>query len=172
MIIYQATNKTNQKKYIGQTKNGLKTRMQEHKTDIKRCDDIFHRAIKKYGWDNFEWAILKEVETLDEANYWEEKLIKEHNTCCQDKGYWGYNILRGGDNREHSEESKQKISRAQTGKKHSEETRQKMSIVHKGRKHSEESRQNMSIARIGRKHSKETKAKMSIAQKKRYILNN
>ena len=181
-IIYIAINKINQKKYIGQTCRGLKIRMQCHKAQIKIHNNAFHNALRKHGWDNFEWSVLKESLTLDEANYWEEKLIKEHNTCCQDKGHHGYNIKRGGDNYEvgeetkhkigafHkgkklSEEHKQQIGAFHKGKKRSEETKQKISRAHKGKIFSEETRKKISLAHKGRKHSEEAKQNMSLAHK-------
>jgi group I intron endonuclease len=65
--------------------------------------------------------------------------------------------------RKHSEETKQKMSFAQTGDKGnnygkhaSEETKQKMSIAHKG-----------NTARLGKKHSEETKQKISASLRAR-----
>ena len=164
--IYQATNKINQKKYIGQTCQGLKTRMYQHKHQIKVHNNAFHNALRKYGWDNFEWSILKEGLTFDEANYWEEKFIKEHNTCCQDKGHRGYNIKRGGDNHTHSEESKQKMSIAQKGKKVSEEFKQKISIFVKKRYEDPEERKKSSITSKKMWENPEHRKKISIASKK------
>ena len=167
-IIYQATNTKNQKMYIGQTCQGLKKRMQYHKYEINIKTDAFHNAIRKYGMDGFEWIILKDNLTLDEANYFEEKLIRDFNTCIQDNGSHGYNILRGGDNREMAEETKQKMSVAQTGRKHTAESKRKMSLAKKGKKVSDETRNRMSVAKKGRKFNEEHKKKISISAKKKW----
>ena len=57
-LIYEAINKVNNKKYIGQTKSRLCSRKGSHKTQSKNGDTIFYRAIRKYGWENFEWKII------------------------------------------------------------------------------------------------------------------
>ena len=55
--IYMITNKTNNKKYIGQAEN-KKERYKQHKKDSKYKDYVFYRAIRKYGFDNFDFKIL------------------------------------------------------------------------------------------------------------------
>ena len=54
----------------------------------------FSRAIKKYGWHNFNHRILYDGLTLKEANDLERKLIKEYDSANHQKGY---NISLGGD---------------------------------------------------------------------------
>ena len=67
-----------------------------------------------------------------------------------------------------SEETKRKISLANTGKKHTEEDKKKMSISILKRKselgyiNSPETRRKISLANKGKKHSEETKKKMSV----------
>jgi len=82
--------------------------------------------------------------------------------------------------RKHTEEAKEKISKANTGKSswikgktHSEETKEKLSNLLKGRELSEETRQSISKAQTGegnsfygKKHTKETRNKMSESQSK------
>lgn len=79
----------------------------------------------------------------------------------------------------HTEETKRKISEANTGRHHSEETKQKISEANKGqvqehkqtywqgRHLSEEHKQKISEANKGRHHSEETKQKISNANKGR-----
>jgi hypothetical protein len=71
-----------------------------------------------------------------------------------------------------SEESKRKLSKANTGKNHpqygkmrSEETKRKLSEAHKGKTFSEEYRKKLSESGKGRTHSEETKRKISEAKK-------
>jgi group I intron endonuclease len=76
------------------------------------------RAIKKYGWDNFEHIIFAENLTVEEADKMEKLLIKFYNT--QDPRY-GYNISDGGGGHtgvRHSEKTKRQMSEALSGEKH------------------------------------------------------
>ena len=69
-----------------------------------------------------------------------------------------------------TDEARANMSAAQKGRKHSEETLDKMSKAQRGRKckpFSEEHLANLSVAQLGRKHSKESKDKRSVALKGR-----
>lgn len=93
--IYKATNKLNGKSYIGQTID-FKRRVHEH---IHRrdgyCDvnSIFHKALNKYGKDQFEWTILMTVPGKEFANVAERAMIKKYDTYKPH----GYNLTKGGD---------------------------------------------------------------------------
>lgn len=92
--IYYCKNLVNNKGYVGQTKRTLSERKKEHFSHIYSEAVIFHKALSKYGKENFEWSILGEYEDslLDEKEtYW----IKEKNTHFKD-GY-GYNMSYGGE---------------------------------------------------------------------------
>lgn len=94
-MIYVATNKINGKKYVGKTYN-FEKRKREHLYDIN--DDIpFHRALKKYGFENFEWKIIDRAETEKEIIEKEIVWIKELNTCIHATNSNGYNITIGGE---------------------------------------------------------------------------
>lgn len=93
--IYKITNTINGKVYIGQSKN-LKSRLRDHKNkpfyNNNEFDSPLHRAIRKYGLDNFFMETVEECleEQLNEREiYW----IKYYNST--DKTL-GYNILTGG----------------------------------------------------------------------------
>ena len=63
-LIYKITNKINNKIYIGLTKTGLELRWKKHlqASFSNRSDNsIFHKAIRKYGIDNFDKEILIDV---------------------------------------------------------------------------------------------------------------
>ena len=99
--IYCYVNKTNGKKYIGQT-NNLERRKKQHIQDSIHCfqgheisyELPFHRAIRKYGIDNFEYNILEIIDTdnWDEVNKLESYYIKKENTIVPN----GYNLQCDG----------------------------------------------------------------------------
>jgi group I intron endonuclease len=181
MIIYQVINLINNKIYIGQTINSLKLRQLRHLYDSTRNSQlIFHKAIRKYGYDNFQWSILCECENLDILNEMEIHYIKLFDTYHN-----GYNANTGGKNFKMSDETKMKISKATSGENHplygskmSEETKNKIRDKHMGKITSDETKKKLSIlgfnriqtdeckkkvseANIGRTHSDETKEKIS-----------
>lgn len=144
--VYKHTNKVNGKVYIGQTCMKPKDRWYNGE-GYKGCSYFYH-AIQKYGWDNFEHEILFEGLTLEEANELEKRLIAEYDSTNHSKGY---NLMTGGNNSEHSEETKEKLRILSSGRKHSEETKKKLSKLFKGRKVSLETRRKLSESHKGRK---------------------
>lgn len=71
--IYVIFNHVNNKPYVGQTIKGYKRRFRKHKEASRRGSDLaIHRAIRKYGEDNF-WVDLVETVT---AKTEDELLIK------------------------------------------------------------------------------------------------
>lgn len=95
--IYSIICNINNKRYIGQSVD-ISTRMHQHKyesftshTERKAYNSIIHRAIRKYGWENFSFIVLEEcsVDKLDER---ERYYIKKYNTIQPN----GYNIMAGG----------------------------------------------------------------------------
>lgn len=164
-IIYVVKNKVNGKHYVGQTIREWPERKIKHERDGK---NIIGRAINKYGKESFEWNIIeKDIEDQDVLNMLERLHISRYEASIDD---WGYNIQEGGNNSQHHESTKLKISKKLMGKKVSEKTRKLMSINHTdvtgennpmyGKTHKESSKQKMSNARIGKKVSEETKAKL------------
>lgn len=122
---------------------------------------VFYRAIKKHGWDNFKHEILLEGLTKEEAELAERLFI----------GYWnltdnryGYNIELGGDSiGKVSEETKKKISRSMKGCNHpnrgkpmSKGQKKKISASMRGEKNS----------MYGRQHTPSARAKMADAKKR------
>ena len=95
-------------------------------------NEHFSRAIKKYGWNNFEHIVLCEGLTMKEASDMEIALIREYDTTNQDKGY---NISLGGVNEGQmfSEEIGKKISEAKRGKPCPEWQREHLSKINKGK---------------------------------------
>lgn len=93
MIIYKAINSKNNKVYIGLTTQSLDKRITEH--TYSKDSSYFHRAITKYGIDNFLWEVIDEsATTLDELKKKEQYYIKFYNSHSTKNGY---NMTWGGD---------------------------------------------------------------------------
>lgn len=94
-IIYKCTCKINGKMYIGKTYN-FEKRKREHICDMGNGIP-FHKALCKYGLENFTWEIIdhakSDADARDKEVYW----IKELNTCIHSKNSNGYNITVGGE---------------------------------------------------------------------------
>ena len=104
--VYMYTNIQNGKIYIGRTKNTLEQRAQTNGCNYKNCTD-FYKAIQEYGWESFQPTILKECETVQEANQWEKYYIQEYDSMNPNIGY---NIEHGGNDGPQSEKTRKKIS--------------------------------------------------------------
>lgn len=92
-VIYCATNIINDKRYIGQTIRSVKRRTQEHKWYASNGSELpIHRAIRKYGEDNFEWSVIDTADGREELDSREIYWIEKHNTFKGD----GYNASTGG----------------------------------------------------------------------------
>lgn len=115
-IIYKATNQLNNLSYIGQTVTSLNQRKHGHISCAKlRPESYFHRAIRKYGSENFEWEIIDYGIDCDDLNQKEIYWISHYNTY---KGE-GYNMVIGGNSNKGfkmSEEQKINLSISRGGK--------------------------------------------------------
>ena len=94
--IYKITNKINNKIYIGKSIN-IEQRWKEHirhsKNTFSRKKPPIHRAINKYGKENFYYEIL-EVCNIDELVEKEIFYIKKFDSTNKKIGY---NLTPGGD---------------------------------------------------------------------------
>jgi len=132
MIIYKAINTENGKVYIGKTTKTLSERIKSHKYRSNKVDTVFYRAIRKYGFDKFEWEVIKTCYTTNELNLEEIKYIKENVN--------GYNIAKGGDggdtisNHPRLNEIKKGVSEFHKGKELTKEHKERISEAHKGMK--------------------------------------
>lgn len=91
--IYKYTNLINGKIYIGQTKQTLKQRDYKHQTQLKD-NTYFHRAMKKYGRQNFSLELVEDhipFKQLDEK----EKFYIDFFESFYATGK-GYNLTQGG----------------------------------------------------------------------------
>lgn len=168
------------KVYIGQTIQE-KIRMCTHKREssVKSPKKPFYRAIKKYGFDNFKYSILRTIiaaskeELKGKLNKAEKFYIVKYNSFKS-----GYNLTEGGDSKlitRHSEETKSKITNSMKGRPLTEAHRIKLrkkkvisdeeKIIRRNRINEIRKRpdfnKKLSAARKGKKLSLKTREKMS-----------
>jgi len=117
--VYKITNLVNGKLYVGKTDN-IRKRWNGHKTAARRQDPndftILHRAMRKYGFDNFKIERLSEHMGEEVALAEEVRMIAELNT--RDRSI-GYNMTEGGDGAsgyKFTDEQRKKLSKAKKGK--------------------------------------------------------
>ena len=149
-IIYEFRNTINNKYYVGQTIRP-DLRYNEHKA--AQGDTLFHRAIRKYGFDKFEYTVVNQYSAADVyelKNILNDAEIKQID--YRDSYNNGYNMNRGGEGQAgytHTSEAVEKnkisnqindlltfgfkpprnnsgINNGMYGKHHSEETKQKL----------------------------------------------
>lgn len=155
--IYAITNTNNKKVYIGQTWENLDRRFTKHKTG--GCLKLT-RAMGKYGVGTFSIENIAMASSQDNANYLEIHFIEYFNSIEN-----GYNIKEGGSNGRLSEESKKKISVANTGKIRTQKTKDQISASCIGKTVSSETRAKISNSSLGKPKSVEARNKMSVSQK-------
>lgn len=88
--IYKIENLINHKIYIGQSVE-IEKRWQKHLS--AKDDFVIHRALHKYGKENFSFQIIEECNLLDldkKEKYW----ITYYNSLVPN----GYNMIQGGSN--------------------------------------------------------------------------
>ena len=158
-VVYKHTLKEDGRVYIGQT-HDVETRWSGNGTQYKGCV-YFWRTIAKYGWDAFAHEIILKGLSKEEADVYEDMLIKQYDSMNPKKGF---NLKGGGSHGKLSEATRKKISVANKGKTIPEETRQKMSVAQTGRKHSAATKKKIGEGNKGKIVSEEAKRRMSIAQ--------
>lgn len=145
--IYKAENKINGNCYIGKTTRNIEIRIKRHLYDArtKSSNSIFHKALRKYGSENFEWSILCTTDDYDKLNKLEIFYIEIYSKITKI-----YNITKGGGGQlgvKIKDSTRQKLSEAwyknpkiykgkdnpRYGKEVTEETRKKQSEARKGK---------------------------------------
>ena len=130
-FIYKITNNVNGKFYIGKTERTIGYRFSTHKSSSVSPKDYFHWSMKKHGTENFSIILLKEVREDDDINELERHYIRWLNPQ--------YNLKEGGEGGRHSDISRQRMSKSQSGvKRHRtpeqmEEWSKKISESNKGK---------------------------------------
>jgi len=176
-ILYQTTNKVNEKIYVG-----------VHKLSDKKYSQYYlgsgrnmKAALKKYGRANFIRVTLAEFSCAEDAYAAEAEMVNEEFIKRKDT----YNLKTGGEGgleqtiwigRKHTAESIEKMRNSQKGIFPTLETRQKRSIALKGRPKTDETKSKMSQAAtgnmrgLGTKRSIESKQKMCNSQPTRLTI--
>jgi group I intron endonuclease len=194
--LYRITNLINQKVYLGQTMYPKK-RWNNHKYEARKLHPEFylHKAIAKYGVDNFIFEIIAQSKIQEDANEIEADLIVQYDSR---NPKMGYNIMPGGkihSGYKHSDETKEKMRQialqrgcnaeaieglkkcaaSVKGVPRTDEVKEKIRLSSIGQKRSDESRKKMSEShkgkpsgRLGIKHSEESKEKMRKAYNGQY----
>ena len=187
MIVYQATNLINNKRYICVTSRTLNHAIWSHRTKARAFErrmklkptakvgkTPFHRALVRYGEHNFSYSLVESFSSKEDAYSYKERLIKEWNTTNPD---FGYNCTTGGlESYSMTPESIERMSIAGTGKTMPESYVKLMKArvgelnPFFGIKHSKEVKENMRQGQLNSDYvqSEETKRQKSETMKKRW----
>jgi len=195
MIVYKCTNLVNGISYIGVTTKSIEYRKRTHENASKYSNKKFYNALKKYGFDNFEWSILHECSSIDELSSLEKYYIEKYDTFNN-----GYNLTTGGELKKIISEESKEIMRSKRlewfkhnkngfkGKTHTEATkkilrekRKDKPSPNKGKVLNDTHRENLKIAQInwlennthpfkGKKQNELSKQKMKESWKSREYL--
>lgn len=100
LYIYCFINKITGKRYIGQT-NNIEKRKRGHKSEsfnpkANGYNLPFHCAVRKYGWENFDFIILEEIDDSFGREYLNEReiyFISYYQSLINQNGY---NYTEGG----------------------------------------------------------------------------
>ena len=141
------TNKIDGKKYIGQTiEKDINERWKCHFKKSSKCRYLKH-ALDKYGKENFKFSIICICFDSDCDNY-ENDYMKKYNTIVPN----GYNLRQAGNNGNHNEETKDKISKSLTLYYSNLTDEQKLKY--------KERCSGINGSMFGKKHTQESKEKM------------
>jgi len=115
--IYKATNTTNGKVYIGFDSNWPNRKYGHISNSDGNSSTKFHRAIRKYGINNFNWEIVYQSKNGNHCkDVMENYFIQEYDSFKN-----GYNMTLGGDGtlgHKKTKKSKQKMKNNWKNKNH------------------------------------------------------
>ena len=172
--VYEIKNSINNKKYIGFCSKTPSTSLNYYGSG-----KLINHAIEKYGKENFQKIVLKEFDNERDARSYEEYLIDKYDAINSSEYY---NLTKGGfggfsencKTNQRSLETRNKISKANTGRVISVETRKKLHDKLKGTKPwntgiptSEETKRKISEALKNKSLTEQHRKNISVAQKGR-----
>ena len=110
MHIYRITNTINNKMYIGQTiQKNPKMRWYDHCARTRNGqNNHLYNSMRLYGVENFVWEVIDSANNLNELNLKEQHWLDEYRKITE-----VYNIREAGNNKTHSEKSKEKMKESQ-----------------------------------------------------------
>ncbi len=115
MLIYKHTSKTSGKSYIGKTMFTAEERFRGHiKSVTAGSTTHFHKAIRKYGKEDFVTEVL--IDGLTDPKVL--TIMEQYYICKYDSFRKGYNKTIGGEGAvglKHSDETKAKLSALRSG---------------------------------------------------------
>jgi len=136
-VVYLATNKVNGKRYVGKTVHTMKVRRSCHESYAKAGVSYYLcRALRKYGFKNFEWKVVIETDDEDELNEVEMLLIRRWGTKAPN----GYNMTDGGEGEGGRKQSLEEISKRVAkiiGRKNTQQTIDRMARKARGESNSQ-----------------------------------
>jgi len=126
-LIYLIRNIINDNKYVGETSKTLSARQEGHykAAFYTKLDYYLYNAIRKYGWENFEWSILEDNILDADLCRVEAFYINKLNTLAPN----GYNLRYFFDDKSIvSESTRIKMEKTKKGKKETDLQKQQRSI--------------------------------------------
>lgn len=168
-IIYVAVCRVNLKAYVGQTRNRFKVRVGNHISvaGTGRDGTPFHKAMRKYGSEVFDYAVLESCHDISILDAAEQRWIEAIGSRCPH----GYNRTDGGRGTvglAYTDERREKVRRSQLGQNNrmkNPETAKKHGDAIRGVNHPYYGKSGPLHPRYGKHHklSEETKARQTAA---------
>lgn len=149
MFVYVITNAVNGRVYVGKSVTPFR-RWSQHKQSAKSARSPLYNAIRKYGVDAFEFAVVEECES-ESASYeaearWIERLGANLRTH-------GYNQTAGGVGTfRPCPETRARMRKAKLGKKQDRKLVEARAAKLRGQKRSAEARANLAQADLKYRH--------------------
>jgi len=166
VFVYRVTNLRNGKVYIGKCAGKtVQKRWTVHKYNAQTGETgYFYNAIRKYGTTAFTVEVLYTAKTSEELSKMETFFIVLHQSHLRENGY---NLTMGGEGATgFTEETRKKISQAQSGKSHTPEHNQHISQGRMGIVFSPEHLANLKKARQDQSFSSARKQAHSAGAKR------
>lgn len=120
-VIYKITNTVNGKIYVGSAVD-FYNRYMVYKATFNEENRLIARAMRKYGFEAFEFSILEKVDDRLKLAEREQFYMDFYHVCDRNIGYNIAPIAYSNVGVKHTEEAKKNMSLAQSGRTQSKET--------------------------------------------------